>query len=548
MLFDCDRDSKILAWVDNKRGGGGESRVGGGGEEKKEEEEEEAHQSLRKKEMKREFPPVARCETRGRSEHAVAADLDGTLLVSRSSFPYFMLVAVEAGGILRGVLLLLASPLVLFLYRLVSEAAGIQLLIFVSLAGLRLSDIELAARTVLPRFYAADVRADSWRAFRACGRRRVVVTANPTVMVEPFVKGWLGGHGVLGTRLQVDPWTGRATGLVQAPGVLVGDRKRQAVASEFAAEAMPELGLGDRASDHDFMALCKEGFMVPADPSAARVPSEELAGPAVFFHDGRLLRRPEPRTALLTFLWLSLALPLSLLRLLLTSLPLPPHLLCRCFRLFRIDLAVRGTPPLPPAPGSPGSLLVCNHRTALDAAVVSAALGRRVSRAVTCGPSRPLSEILSPVPAVRLTRDRAADAARVSTLLEEGEVVFFPEETTCREPFLLQFSPLFAELSDRIVPVAIDTRQGMFHGTTVRGHRFLDNLFFFMNPRPGYEITFLERLPTEWTCGGGRPAAKVAGHVQELVAKELGFENTALTRKDKYSPSAKESSEPKKTS
>lgn len=212
---------------------------------------------------KRSFPSIGCCDPAGRAHHAVAADLDGTLLVSRSSFPYFMALAVEAGGILRGVLLLLLSPLVLFLYRLVSEAAGIQLLIFVSVAGLRLRDIELAARAVLPRFYAADVRADTWRAFQACERRRVVVTANPTVMVEPFVKGWLGGDKVLGTVLQVDPRTGRATGFVAPPGVLVGARKREALEREFSAERWPELGLGDRESDHDFMALCEVSGPAP---------------------------------------------------------------------------------------------------------------------------------------------------------------------------------------------------------------------------------------------------------------------------------------------
>ncbi|XP_042396091.1 glycerol-3-phosphate 2-O-acyltransferase 4-like [Zingiber officinale] len=474
------------------------------------------------------FPSVAHCCDTGREAHAAAADLDGTLLVSRSSFPYFFLLAVEAGGFLRGAALLLLSPAILLVYKLFSEAAGIKMLIYVAVAGVRARDVELAARAVLPRFYAADVRRDSWRAFRACGRRRVVVTANPRVMVEEFARECLGADKVLGTELEVDERTGRATGRVTADGVMVGRRKREAVEREFKAEPLPELGLGDRESDHDFMDLCKEAYMVPYDRKAARVPAAELDSP-IIFHDGRLVQRPDPFVALLTLLWLPFGFALALLRVFL-NLPVPAPFVRHTYRLTGIRLSIRGSPP----PGrTPGHLFVCNHRTALDPIIISIALGRPVA-CVTYSVS-PVSVSLSPIRAVALSRDRAADAARIAALLEEGDVVVCPEGTTCREPALLRFSKLFAELTDRIVPVAVEARQGVFYASTVRGWKCMDPFFFFMNPRPAYEVTFLPPLRAEETCGSGRRTPEeVANYVQAAIAGTLGFTCTGLTRKDKY--------------
>lgn len=105
--------------------------------------------------LKRNFPPITECNGTTSSSsprESVAADLDGTLLISRSSFPYFMLVAVEAGSLLRGFILLLSIPLIIFSYLFISESLGIQILIFISFSGLKIRDIELASRAVLPRY------------------------------------------------------------------------------------------------------------------------------------------------------------------------------------------------------------------------------------------------------------------------------------------------------------------------------------------------------------------------------------------------------------
>ncbi|KAL2240461.1 glycerol-3-phosphate 2-O-acyltransferase 6-like [Sesamum indicum] len=474
------------------------------------------------------FPSISKCESHGREKHTVVADMDGTLLIGRSSFHYFALVAFEVGGMLRLLFLLLASPLAGILYYFISESAGIRVLIFATFAGMKVSDIESVGRAVLPKFYSGDLHPETWRVFSSCGMK-CVLTANPRIMVEAFLKEYLGADLIIGT--EISTYKGRATGLVTSPGILVGKNKAEGLRKAF-GNTTPEIGIGDRKTDYPFMNLCKESYMVHRTPKVQPVSQDRLLKPIVF-HDGRLVQKPSPLMALLIILWIPIGFILACIRIAAGAL-LPMPMVYYAFRALGVRVTIKGTPPPRPEKslGQTGVLFVCSHRSLLDPIFLSTALGRAIP-AVTYSLSR-LSEIISPIKTVRLNRDRAKDADMIKKLLKEGDLVICPEGTTCREPFLLRFSALFAELTDELVPVAMSNRMSMFHGTTARGWKGMDPFYFFMNPSPAYEVTFLNKLPGDLTCGAGKSSHEVANYIQRMIAATLSYECTSFTRKDKY--------------
>ena len=250
----------------------------------------------------------------------------------------------------------------------------------------------------------------------------------------------------------------------------------------------------------------------------------------LIFHDGRLAFLPTPSATLFMFTWLPLGFLMAIYRIFLGV------FLCCKFTLALgiwsgLILNFNNTNPQRSAL-TKGVLYVCSHRTLMDPIFLSITLGRRLT-AVTYSLSK-VSELIAPIRTMRLTRDREQDGETMKRLLCEGDLVVFPEGTTCREPYLLRFSSLFAELADEIVPVAMNAHVTMFYGTTASGLKVLDPIFFFMNPWPRYDIQVLEKVPRELTCAGSRSSHEVANYIQRELADALGFECTNLKRRDKY--------------
>ncbi|OWM70037.1 glycerol-3-phosphate acyltransferase 5-like [Punica granatum] len=459
-------------------------------------------------------------------DSSVVSEFEGTLLRDGHPFSYFMLVAFEASvGLVRFTLLLLLWPVVRLLSGLGMGDLALRLMIFVSLCGVKESEVESVARAVLPKFYMDDIDMDAWRVFSAHDKR-VVVTKMPRVMVEMFVKEHLRVDEVIGTELVVNR-LGYAMGFTNSEFSSVSGR----VAKLF-GDKRPSLGMGRPTSSPSFLSLCKEKLHPPFITESRKADPQLLRPVPVVFHDGRLVNRPTPSMALLILLWMPLGILLATIRIA-VGLTLPLGAIPVIAPIFGGKVIMKGKPPPPVSDdNTTGVLFVCTHRTLMDPVVLSTILGRKIP-AVTYSLSR-FSEILSPIPTVRLTRIREIDAEKIKRQLAKGDLVVCPEGTTCREPFLLRFSALFAELTDRIVPVAMNYRVGFFHATTARGWKALDPIFFMMNPRPVYEATFLNQLPVEATCSSGKSPHDVANYVQRILAATLGFECTNFTRKDKY--------------
>lgn len=464
-------------------------------------------------------------------------DVEGALLLPRSLFPYFMLVAVEAGGFLRGLVLLLLYPFILALPFFSGADAAVRAMAFVAFCGLRAARFR-AGRAVLPRWLLQDVALQGFDLAVSPARRQrqsssaLYVSRMPRVMVEPFLKEYLliqdqeSRDDVIVAREMKTTW-GFCTGFMEDyQWDLAGVVEEDAIGFTGGSSSSSSM-----ESFFFLNSLCKEIYTITDEEKAKWQPLPPRSHPRpVVFHDGRLAILPTPLAIAATLAWLPMGALLAVARIAI-ALSLPYRLATPLLAFTGQSWRLRGSLP-PSAEHVNGQLYVCNHRTLIDPVYVSIALNRPV-RAVSYSLSR-FSDLISPIGAtVRLTRDRAHDGAAMAALLQQGsQVVVCPEGTTCREPYLLRFSPLFAELTDGVVPVALAVETAMFHATTAGGWKWLDPLYYLANPRMCYTVEFLPRVETKAKAAAS--SAEVANEVQRRVAEALGYQCTMLTRKEKY--------------
>ncbi|RLN22198.1 putative glycerol-3-phosphate acyltransferase 3 [Panicum miliaceum] len=114
------------------------------------------------------------------------------------AFPYFMLVAVEAGGFLRGLLLLLLYPLLCLL----GDGARVRAMATVALVGLEEKEVARVARAVLPKFFLEAAAAEGVAAVQAAARVVAVSATFPRVMLDGFLKEYVGVDAVVGPEVR----------------------------------------------------------------------------------------------------------------------------------------------------------------------------------------------------------------------------------------------------------------------------------------------------------------------------------------------------------
>ncbi|KAF8024835.1 hypothetical protein BT93_F1868 [Corymbia citriodora subsp. variegata] len=475
---------------------------------------------------------IAKTSLEDFSSETLVFDFEGTLLRSSSLFPYFMLVAFEAGGFLRALMLLLAYPFACML----NQETMLDVMVFVCFVGVRRESFWLG-RAVLPKFFLEDLGREAFDGMMGF-RRRVAVTRLPRVMVEEFLKEWLGVDTVVGREVAV--FRGRFTGLMEKNEAkqelirLLGEGRLMGSWATWVGRFSKPWPF----DHHRLLAHFKEVCMVSqAEKRNWQLLTREKYPKPLIFHDGKLAFRPTPLATLAMFMWLPLGLPLSILRIILGIL-LPFSIASPILAMTGMKTTVSKSQnpnfdPNPPANSTKGTLYACNHKTLLDPIYVSFAVNKPLAAAIYS--LSPFNEVISPIQTICLARDRERDTELMRQALAHSNLVVCPEGTTCREPYLLRFSPLFTRVSEDIVPVAIDVTVSMFYGSTARGPKCWDPVFHFMNPNPSYTLQILEKLPASCTCeGGGKSEVEVANYVQSQIAGALGFECTLLTRKDKY--------------
>ena len=93
---------------------------------------------------------------------SVVAELEGALLRDTDLFPYFMLVAFEASGLIRFTLLLLLWPLLRLLLATGRGELAIRVMALAAVAGVPVAEVEAVARAVLPKFFLDDLDTAAW--------------------------------------------------------------------------------------------------------------------------------------------------------------------------------------------------------------------------------------------------------------------------------------------------------------------------------------------------------------------------------------------------
>ncbi|KAF3340731.1 putative glycerol-3-phosphate acyltransferase 3 [Carex littledalei] len=158
-----------------------------------------------------------------------------------------MVIALEAGSFLRGIILLCIYPFICLL----NQDMAIRVLTIISFCGLKEEKVTRVGRAVLPKHLLEDVGMEGLEMIRSkiqpCSI--ICVTRMPRVMVETFIREYIKGMEVVVGK-EVKTVGGYYTGLVMEERRL--ERKLGLHFGEFVG-----LGCSGMRSQHQLFSFCK---------------------------------------------------------------------------------------------------------------------------------------------------------------------------------------------------------------------------------------------------------------------------------------------------
>jgi glycerol-3-phosphate acyltransferase len=108
-----------------------------------------------------------------------------------------MLVAFEAGSLLRALILFLLYPFIC----LVGQDMGLKIMVMVCFFGVKKESFRVGS-AVLPKFFLEDVGLEAFEELKSGGRKVAVSDHFPQVMIESFLRDYLDVNCVVGRELK----------------------------------------------------------------------------------------------------------------------------------------------------------------------------------------------------------------------------------------------------------------------------------------------------------------------------------------------------------
>ncbi|KAK3034638.1 hypothetical protein RJ639_033593 [Escallonia herrerae] len=258
------------------------------------------------------------------SDHILIFNVEGALLKSSSTFPYFMLVAFEAGSIIRAFCLFILYPFLCLL----SQEISLKIMVMVCSFGIKKGSFRVGT-AVLPKFFLEDVGAEGFEVLRRGGRRKVGVSDLPRVMVESFLKDYLEIDFVAGRELKV--CCGYYVGLMEEKTSIHNHLEEifdqdEKMCCDLIEPTTTVQSRGDGADPTmaaaivvatipSFTTTSSEIYLVnEEDKSKWHLLARDRYPKPLIFHDGRLAFRPTLLNMLAMFMWFPVGSILSITR------------------------------------------------------------------------------------------------------------------------------------------------------------------------------------------------------------------------------------------